>query len=132
VRKKGKPNFSFMETRLSCAFSKCRQLRNYAIYLFGAYFCILFMKGSSTMASVAIVLHQQNYTAGDALTGDVVVTLQHPLPVHHVTLCLDGHEKVHWVGACWRKNLTRGAEVAVPFRLTYDFPFPVSRGGDED
>ncbi|ELR21749.1 arrestin (or santigen), n-terminal domain containing protein [Acanthamoeba castellanii str. Neff] len=48
------------------------------------------------MSSVAIFLHQQHYTAGDALSGDVVVTVSHPLQAHHVTLFIDGREKVFW------------------------------------
>jgi hypothetical protein len=50
------------------------------------------------MSSVAIFLHQQHYTAGDALSGDVVVTVSHPLQAHHVTLFIDGREKVFWEG----------------------------------
>jgi hypothetical protein len=50
------------------------------------------------MSGVSVFLHQQHYAAGDALTGDVVVTVAHPLQAHHVTLFLDGHEKVYWEG----------------------------------
>jgi hypothetical protein len=50
------------------------------------------------MSSVSIFLHQQHYAAGDTLSGDVVVTVNNPVKANHITLFLDGLEKVAWEG----------------------------------